>query len=77
MNRISLQALTWGTVATAVASAMLLAAASDDEGRGSSEGSAGAPGRGERAGGGTASVPGIAMPAPLPSGDQRGGAGRP
>lgn len=30
MNRMSLQALTWGTVCTAVGSALLLAASADD-----------------------------------------------
>lgn len=32
MNRTALRALTWGTVGAAVASAMLLAAAGDDDG---------------------------------------------
>lgn len=62
MNRASLQALTWGTVAAAVASAMLLAAVGDDEGLWRLDGGSDAPGRGERAAARPAPVPAMAAP---------------
>jgi hypothetical protein len=74
MNRASLQALTWGTVAAAVASAMLLAAVGDDEGLWRIDGGSDAPGRGERAAARPAVVPGVAAPSGR---DAPRGTGRP
>jgi hypothetical protein len=74
MNRASLQALTWGTVAAAVASAMLLAAAGDDEDLWQLGNGGNAPGRGDRAAPRPAVVPGMAAPGER---DAPRGTGRP
>lgn len=74
MNRAALQALTWGTVAAAVASAMLLAASGDDEALWRLDRAADAPERGDRAAARPAVGPGMAGPGRR---DERRQPGRP
>ncbi len=72
MNRTALRALTWGTVGAAVASAMLLAAAGDDDGLWRPRADGDAPQGGPRALPRPTLGPAGLVPAPRPVGEASG-----